>query len=94
MLATEGFDSSECLDTWLGYYKDYGGGSVYDSRAGKDASTRTLTLANEEVYNKLVAKESTDEKTWITDYWKKDANGTTVVYKDNSSGLGEGGSEI
>ena len=94
MLATEGFDSSECLDTWLGYYKDYGGGSVYDSRAGKDASTRTLTLANEEVYNKLVAKESTDEKTWITYYWKKDANGTTVVYKDNSSGLGEGGSEI
>ena len=94
MLATDGFDSSECLDTWLGYYKDYGGGSVYDSRAGKDASTRTLTLANEEVYNKLVAKESTDEKTWITYYWKKDANGTTVVYKDNSSGLGEGGSEI
>ena len=94
MLATDGFDSSECLDTWLGYYKDYGGGSVDDSRAGKDASTRTLTLANEEVYNKLVAKESTDEKTWITYYWKKDANGTTVVYKDNSSGLGEGGSEI
>ena len=93
MLATEGFDSSECLDTWLGYYKDYGGGSVYDSRAGKNASTRKLTLANVEVYNKLVAKESTDEKTWITDYWK-DANGTTVVYKDNSSGLGEGGSEI
>ena len=94
MLATDGFDSSECLDTWLGYYKDYGGGSVDDSSAGKNASTRTLTLANEEVYNKLVAKESTDEKTWITDYWKKDANGTTVVYKDNSSGLGEGGSEI
>ena len=94
MLATDGFDTNWCLDSWLGYYKDYGDGNVEDSSAGKNASTRTLTLANEEVYNKLVAKESTDEKTWITDYWKKDANGTTVVYKDNSSGLGEGGSEI
>ena len=94
MLATDGFDTNWCLDSWLGYYKDYGGGSVDDSRAGKDASARTLTLANEEVYNQLVAKKSTDETTWITDYWKKDANGTTVVYKDNSSGLGEGGSEI
>ena len=94
MLATDGFDTNWCLDSWLGYYKDYGDGNVEDSSAGKNASTRTLTLANEGVYNKLVAKESTDEKTWITDYWKKDANGTTVVYKDNSSGLGEGGSEI
>ena len=94
MLATDGFDTNWCLNTWLGYYKDYGDGNVEDCSAGKNASTRTLTLANVEVYNKLVAKESTDEKTWITDYWKKDANGTTVVYKDNSSGLGEGGSEI
>ena len=94
MLATDGFDTNWCLNTWLGYYKDYGDGNVEDCSAGKNASTRTLTLANEEVYNKLVAKESTDEKTWITYYWKKDANGTTVVYKDNSSGLGEGGSEI
>ena len=94
MLATDGFDTNWCLDSWLGYYKDYGDGNVEDSSAGKNASTRTLTLANEGVYNKLVAKESTDEKTWITDYWKKDANGTTVVYKDNSSSLGEGGSEI
>ena len=94
MLATDGFDTNWCLDSWLGYYKDYGDGNVEDSSAGKNASTRTLTLANEGVYNQLVNKESTDEKTWITDYWKKDANGTTVVYKDNSSGLGEGGSEI
>ena len=94
MLATDGFDTNGCLNTWLGYYKEYGDGNVEDCSAGKNASTRKLTLANVEVYNKLVAKESTDEKTWITDYWKKDANGTTVVYKDNSSGLGEGGSEI
>lgn len=38
--------------------------------ADKDASTRTLTLANEEVYNKWVANVSTDEITWITGYWK------------------------
>lgn len=80
MLATGGFDESECLDSWLGYY---GGGSVEDSRAGKDASTRTLTLANEEVYNKLVAKESTDEKTWITDCWKTDNSSTTIKYMNN-----------
>ena len=94
MLATNGFDTDWCLNTWLGYYKDYGDGNVEDCSAGKNASTRTLTLANVEVYNKLVANQRTEESTWITDYWKKDANGTTVVYKDNSSGLGEGGSEI
>ena len=72
MLATNGFDTDWCLNNWLGYYKDYGGGSVEDCRAGKDASTRTLTLANEEVYNQLVAKESESTPTWITVYWKTD----------------------
>ena len=79
MLATNGFDTNWCLDSWLGYYKVYGGGSVEDSRAGKNASTRTLTLANEEVYNKLVANENT----WITDYWKTDNQYTTIIYKNN-----------
>lgn len=83
MLATGGFDTSQCLETWLGYYKEYGDGHVDDCRAGKDASTRTLTLANEEVYNKLVAKESTDEKTWITDCWKADNQSTTIIYQNN-----------
>ena len=83
MLATNGFDTDWCLNNWLGYYKDYGGGSVEDSRAGQNASTRTLTLANEEVYNKLVAKESTDESTWITAYWKAGHPSTTIIYKNN-----------
>ena len=89
MLATDGLDTNWCLDTWLGYYKVYGDGSVEDCRAGKDASARTLTLANEEVYNKLVAKESTDEKTWITDCWKADNQSTTIIYKNNTSSSGE-----
>ena len=81
MLATNGFDTDWCLNNWLGYYKDYGGGSVEDCRAGKDASTRTLTLANEEVYNQLVAKESESTPTWITVYWKTD--NATIIYKNN-----------
>ena len=83
MLATNGFDTNCCLDSWLGYYKEYGDGNVEDCSAGKNASTRTLTLANEEVYNKLVAKESTDESTWITAYWKAGHPSTTIIYKNN-----------
>ncbi|MGM9777095.1 MAG: fimbrillin family protein [Prevotella sp.] len=83
MLATGGFETSQCLDTWLGYYKEYEDGSVEDCRAGQNASTRTLTLANEDVYNKLVAKESTDVSTWITDCWKADNQSTTIMYQNN-----------
>ena len=83
MLATNGFETNWCLNTWLGYYKEYGDGNVEDCRAGQNASTRTLTLANEEVYNKLVAKESTDESTWITAYWKAGHPSTTIIYKNN-----------
>lgn len=53
--------------------------------AGKDASTRTLTLANEEVYNKLVANVSTDEITWITGYWKNGAEGANIILLDGST---------
>ena len=83
MLATDGFDTNCCLDSWLGYYKEYGDGSVEDCSAGKNASTRTLTLANEGVYNQLVNKESTDESTWITAYWKTGHQSTTIIYKNN-----------
>lgn len=83
MLATDGFATNWCLNTWLGYYKDYGDGNVEDCSAGKNASTRTLTLANVEVYNKLVANQSTDESTWITDYWKTDNQSTTINYMNN-----------
>ena len=79
MLATNGFDTDWCLNNWLGYYKEYGDGNVEDYRAGRDASARTLTLANDEVYNKLVANENT----WITDYWKTDNQYTTIIYKNN-----------
>ena len=83
MLATDGFDTNWCLNTWLGYYKEYGDGNVEDCSAGKNASTRTLTLANEGVYNQLVNKESTDESTWITAYWKTGHQSTTIIYKNN-----------
>ena len=83
MLATDGFDTNGCLNTWLGYYKVYGEGSVEDCSAGKNASTRTLTLANVEVYNKLVANQRTEESTWITDYWKTDNQSTTINYMNN-----------
>ncbi|MCI6294719.1 MAG: hypothetical protein MR605_03040, partial [Bacteroidales bacterium] len=83
MLAIDGFETIWCLNTWLGYYKDYGDGNVEDCSAGKNASTRTLTLANEEVYNQLVAKESTYESTWITAYWKAGHPSTTIIYKNN-----------
>ena len=83
MLATDGFDTNGCLDSWLGYYKVYGDGNVEDSSAGKNASTRTLTLANVEVYNKLVANQITKESTWITDYWKTGHQSTTIIYKNN-----------
>ena len=83
MLATDGFDTNWCLDSWLGYYKVYGDGNVEDCSAGKNASTRTLTLANEGVYNQLVNKESTDESTWITAYWKTGHQSTTIIYKNN-----------
>ena len=85
MLATDGFDTIGCLNAWLGYYKDYGDGNVEDCSAGKNASTRTLTLANVEVYNKLVANQITKESTWITDYWKTDNQSTTILYKNPSS---------
>ena len=83
MLATDGFDTIGCLNAWLGYYKDYGDGNVEDCSAGKNASTRTLTLANVEVYNKLVANQRTEESTWITDYWKTDNQSTTINYMNN-----------
>lgn len=83
MLAIDGFETIWCLNTWLGYYKVYGDGNVEDCSAGKNASTRTLTLANVEVYNKLVANQRTEESTWITDYWKTDNQSTTINYMNN-----------
>ena len=65
MLATEGFNKT-CLLDWLG------------DNAGKLATNRTLTLANEEVYKRLI---NTDY--FITNYWKASNENTTVIYQNN-----------
>ena len=49
---------------------------LYD--AGTDASSRTLKVQDEAAYKALVSKT-----TYLPEIWKKDAAGTTVVYKDN-----------
>ena len=45
--------------------------------AGTEASSRTLKVRDEAAYNMLV------DRGYLPDNWKKDAAGTTVVYKDN-----------
>ena len=92
MLATDGFDTNWCLNNWLGCYEDYG---VYvkDNRAGREASTRTLTLDSETVYNSLV--NVTNSANPLPDNWKKDVEGgATVNYLNSSSSSSgsEGGS--
>lgn len=65
MLATD-VGANDCLRSWL-----------FD--AGTEASSRTLTLANETVYNALTNNGS------LPSNWKKDSEGTTVVFIDNTS---------
>ena len=43
MLATDGFDKSDCLYKWL-------------NDAGTEATSRTLTVASKEAYNAIVEK--------------------------------------
>ncbi len=57
-----------CLSNWL------------TNNAGTGASSRTLTLANESIYNTISTTEY-----YLPDNWKKGAEGTTVVYIDNTS---------
>ena len=85
MSATNGFDTNWCLNNWLGCYEDYG---VYvkDNRAGREASTRTLTLDSETVYNSLVNGVTNSSNT-LPDNWKKDVEGATVNYLNSSSSL-------
>ena len=75
MLATEvsaGDDETKtsCTDMWL-------------FNAGKNASTRTLTLANKGIHDTLFPTNSTSK-------WKEGADGTTVNFIDNSSPSTEG----
>ena len=67
MLATDGFDQKECLFKWL-----------FD--AGTGATSRTLKVANETVYNTIVNTKYYNNPA-LPDNWKKDASGTTVIYK-------------
>ena len=47
--------------------------------AGTDASSRTLKVRDEAAYNMLV------DKGYLPDIWKKDAEGTTVLYENNGN---------
>ena len=64
MKATD-VSANHCLYNWL------------TNNAGTSATSRTLTLASDEVYTAI---EST-----LPDIWKKDASGTTIVYNNTSS---------
>ena len=68
MLATDGFDQKECLFKWL-----------FD--AGTGATSRTLKVANETVYNTIVNTKYYNNPA-LPDNWKKDASGTTVIYNE------------
>ena len=61
MLATAGLDATNCLNSWL------------DDLTGSGASSRTLTLADQDVYNSI---EST-----LPDNWK--SGQATIQYQNN-----------
>ena len=66
MLATLGLDATNCLNSWLD--------GLIGTIAGSGANSRTLTLANQDVYNSIVGT--------LPDNWKKGATGTTVTFKN------------
>ena len=68
MLATDGFDQKDCLFKWL-----------FD--AGTGATSRTLKVANETVYDTIVNTKYYNNPA-LPDNWKKDASGTTVIYNE------------
>ena len=63
-------DTSSSFNYWL------------HGAAGAKATTRTLIVKDEAAYNALVNNEEAYVPA-LPDNWKKDAAGTTVVYKDN-----------
>ncbi|MGM9833159.1 MAG: hypothetical protein ACI31A_05670 [Candidatus Limisoma sp.] len=63
MLATE-VSAGHCLIYWM-------------EGAGTEAASRTLTLANQDVYNIISAKNS-----MLPNNWKQGAEGTTVIFKN------------
>ena len=62
MLATLGLDATNCLNSWLD--------GLTGTIAGSGASSRTLTLANQDVYNSI---EST-----LPDNWKERPGNDTI----------------
>ena len=61
MLATD-ISAETCVDRWL-------------NGAGTDASSRTLTLVNSNIYRQMINNES-----WLPEIWKEGAIGTSVIY--------------
>ena len=51
---------------------------LYKTGTDETVTSRTLIVTDEAAYNALVSKTA-----YLPDNWKKDAAGTTVVYKDN-----------
>ena len=62
ILATD-VSAALCLKYWL-------------NNAGTNATSRTLTLANQDIYNTLSANAI-----YLPDNWKQGAEGTTVNFK-------------
>ena len=60
MLATN-VEANQCLDDWL-------------TNAGTSASSRTLTVANDDVYNTMITKS------YLPDNWK--SGSATINYKN------------
>ena len=70
MLATDGFDKSDCLYGWL---KD----------AGTGATSRTLTVANEDAYNKIVNTKYAGNSA-LPPNWQAGPSGATILNKDGN----------
>lgn len=64
MLATD-ISAETCVDRWL-------------DEAGTDASSRTLTLVNSNIYRQMINNESNES--WLPEIWKEGAIGTSVIY--------------
>ena len=67
MLATD-VSASDCLYNWI-------------TDTGTGATSRTLKVANETVYNTIVNTKYYNNPA-LPDNWKKDASGTTVIYNE------------
>ena len=69
MLATD-VSAMNCLYKWL-----------YDAGTDDSVTQRTLTVASKDVYDTIVNTKY-DNNPALPDNWKKDASGTTVIYKE------------